>query len=143
MNVNLRTILAILLGLLIGGIINMTFVDFGSKIFPVDGVNVDNTDELAPLIPTLGWKFFLFPFLGHALGTLFGAFLAYLIAAQNRMRASMIIGVVFFTGGIMINYILSGNWTFTFLDLIVAYFPMAFLGAKLAQKISPKKELPA
>ncbi|MCT4559888.1 MAG: hypothetical protein N4A41_00785 [Crocinitomicaceae bacterium] len=143
MNKNLRTVLAIVLGWVIGGVVNMSIVDMGMVVYPIEGLDPNDMDALAAMIPNLEPKFFVFPFLAHALGTFFGAFIAYLIATQKRMRAAWIIGGLFFIGGIMVNFLLPGNWKFTILDLVFAYFPFAFLGGKLGAKISPKKELQA
>lgn len=143
MNANLRTILAIVLGWLLGGLVNMSLVDLGMSLHPIEGMDPNDMEALAAKIPELGFDFFIFPFLAHALGTLCGSFMAYLIATKNRVRAGWIIGGLFFLGGIMVNILLPGNWTFTIVDLVFAYFPFAFMGIQLGKKLSPRKELQA
>ena len=93
---------------------------------------------LAEVMPTLTHEYFIFPFLGHAIGTFVGAILAGLIAANNKMKYSLIIGVLFLVGGLLVNYMIPGPTWFTGLDLVVAYLPMGWLGGKLAVKLSGK-----
>jgi len=93
---------------------------------------------MAEIIPTLDYKYFIFPFLAHALGTLTGAFIAGKTASKHKMKFALIIGVLFLIGGILINYMVSGPIWFTILDIVIAYIPMAWIGGKLALKFSNK-----
>ena len=80
----------------------------------------------------------LSPFLAHALGTLAGALVAALVAPQARLRVAFAIGALFLAGGIMaVRMIPSAPLWFDALDLVVAYLPMAFLGARLAARLRP------
>ena len=79
-------------------------------------------------------KHYLVPFLAHALGTLAGAFTAATIAASRRMGIALGLGVVFLAGGISASVMLPAPLWFEALDLIAAYLPMAWLGAKLAMR---------
>lgn len=134
MNPILKNILAVVGGWIVGSIVNMGLINLGHKILPIAGVDINDMTALAEAMPTLQAKYFLFPFLGHALGTLVGAFLAYKIAATHKMKMAIIIGVLFFLGGIMVNYMFRGPLWFTVADIALAYFPMAWLGAKFAKK---------
>tara|TARA_B110000046_G_C12990002_1_gene397415 strand:- start:686 stop:859 length:174 start_codon:yes stop_codon:yes gene_type:complete len=44
----------------------------------------------------LDFKFYVFPFLAHALGTLVGAFVAALTAATHKMKFAIAIGCFFY-----------------------------------------------
>lgn len=100
---------------------------------------VKTFEFLAEVMPTLPSKHYLFPFLAHALGTLIGAFIAGLIAPKVfKIRAAINVGLLFFVAGILVNYMIPGPIWFTFLDIVVAYFPMAWLGGKIALKFSRK-----
>ena len=81
-------------------------------------------------------KNFLFPFLGHALGTLSGAFVAAKLAVTHKMKFALGIGVFFLIGGSMAVNMLGGPTWFNVLDLVVAYIPMGFLGGILARSKS-------
>lgn len=138
MNPIFKNILAIILGWFIGSIINMTLITVGHSIFIIPGIDPNDMEALKKVMPTLSAKFFIFPFLAHALGTIVGAFLAGLIAASHKMKMALIIGVLFLMGGIAVNYMLTGPLWFTILDLTLAYLPMAYIGGHFALKLSKK-----
>jgi hypothetical protein len=75
---------------------------------------------------------FLFPFLGHALGTLCGAFIAAKLAVSHHMKYAIGISVFFLIGGISMVSMLGGPMWFNVCDLLFAYIPMGFLGGTLA-----------
>jgi hypothetical protein len=139
MNSVIKNIIAIILGWLGGSIINMGLVKIGQIIFPLEGIDVNDMYALAEVTPTLDNEYFIFPFLAHALGTLAGATIAGLIAANNKMKLAFAIGGLFLLGGIMVNYMLPGPQWFTILDIGVAYIPMAWLGGKIALTFSKNK----
>lgn len=130
----IKNTLAILAGWIGGSIVNMGLIQIGHKILPIEGVDTTNMEALAAILPTLGFEYFVFPFLAHALGTLVGATIAGLIATSHKMRFSMSIGILFLIGGIAVNYMLPGPTWFTIIDIIFAYIPMAWLGGKIALK---------
>ena len=134
MNPIIKNILALVAGWIGGSIINMGLIQTGHMLFPVEGVDINDMDAYATVMPSLSAEFFIFPFLGHALGTLVGALIAGLIAANNKMKFSLGIGGLFLLGGIMINYMLPGPTWFAFTDIIIAYIPMAWIGGKLAMR---------
>ena len=80
-------------------------------------------------------KHFVFPFLAHALGTLTGGLLAFLVAASYRSVFAYAIGVVFLAGGIAAAFMLPAPLWFIILDLAVAYIPMAWLATQLGHPI--------
>ncbi|MDO1500746.1 hypothetical protein Q2T40_11435 [Winogradskyella maritima] len=134
----LRKILAIVIGWLAGSAVNMGLVQLGHTMYPVEGLDPNDLEAMAEIMPTLSSEHFIFPFLAHAMGTLVGATIAGLIAQQNKMRFAMIVGVLFLLGGIMINYMIPGPTWFTIADLLIAYIPMAYLGGTIAKKLSKK-----
>ncbi len=117
----------------------MSLVNLGHKIFPIEGVDLSDMNQLTEIMPTLDSKHFLFPFLAHALGTLVGAAIAWSISSNHKMKFALTIGVLFLLGGIMVNYMLPGPTWFTITDILLAYIPMGYLGGKLAEKILSKK----
>ncbi len=130
----LRNILAVIVGWVCGSIVNMGLVMVGSKVMPIEGVDPNDMEALAAAMPDLGPEYFVFPFLAHALGTLAGAAIAAVIAATRKMTFALVIGGLFFIGGIMVNYMLPGPMWFTVVDILIAYFPMAYIGGKLIAK---------
>ena len=136
MNPILRNILAVVAGWLGGSIVNMGLIKMGHSILPIAGIDPNDMEALAEVMPTLEPKYFIFPFLAHALGTLVGALIAGVIAANNKMKFSLAIGGLFLLGGIAVNYMLTGPMWFTVVDILLAYIPMAWIGGKLALKMS-------
>ena len=134
MNPILKNIIAIITGWLIGSIINMGLIKLGHGIFPIEGIDPNNMDDLAKTMPTLDFKYFIFPFLAHALGTFSGALLAALIAANHKMKFALGIGVLFLLGGIVVSFMIPAPTWFIATDLLIAYIPMAWLGGKLVTK---------
>ena len=138
MNPILKNILAVIAGWLGGSAINMGLIQIGHKLFPIMGIDPSDMEALADVMPTLGFEYFIFPFLAHALGTLVGAAIAFFIAASHKMKCALGIGVLFLLGGIMVNYILPGPTWFAVTDIVLAYIPMAWIGGKIAEKILSK-----
>lgn len=138
MNSILKNIIAFILGWLVGSAVNMGLVTMGYQIFPVEGLDTNDMNSILELMPTFEAKQFLFPFLAHALGTLVGAAVAYTLAATHKMRIALGIGIFFLIGGIMVNFMLPGPTWFWVLDILVAYIPMAWIGTKIAKKITTK-----
>ena len=136
MNPILKNILAIIMGWLGGSIVNIGLVELGHKVFPIAGVDFNDMDSLSTLMPTLDSTYFIFPFLAHALGTLVGASIAGRIATTHKMKFSLAIGGLFLLGGIMVNFMLPGPSWFAVVDILIAYIPMAWIGGKLAKKLT-------
>lgn len=132
MNPIVKNILAVIAGWLIGSTVNMGLINLGFMLMPIEGVNPSDMEAMAEVMPGLEPKYFLSPFLGHALGTLVGAAVAGMIAANRKMIFALVIGVLFFGGGIMVSQMLPAPTWFTAVDLIFAYIPMAFIGGKFA-----------
>lgn len=129
-----RNILAVIAGIVVGSSVNMALVMVsGHVIPPPEGVDVTDMESLKASMHLFAPKHFLFPFLAHALGTFAGAWLAAKLAVGYRMQFAVGIGAWFLLGGIANVYMLGGPMWFNALDLVVAYFPMAFLGGRLAK----------
>ena len=139
MNPIIKNILAVIAGWLGGSVINMGLIQTGHKLIPIEGIDPNDMNALAAVMPTLEFEYFIFPFFAHALGTLAGAAIAGLIAASHKMKFSLGVGCLFLLGGIMVNYMLPGPTWFAATDIIIAYIPMAWIGGKIARKISRSK----
>ena len=99
MNTFCKNILAILGGGLIGMVVNMGLIITGNQLIPFeDGIN--------PMNATM-WdiKYFIFPFLAHAIGTLSGAFIAAKFAVSYHIIFAICIGIFFLLGGISMLFI--------------------------------------
>src|SRR5690606_17898822 len=126
MNPTLKNVLAVVAGWIGGSVVNMGLVQTGHVVFPIEGVDLNNMEQLAAIMPTLDYKFFVFPFLAHALGTLAGAIVAGVIAASHKMQLALVVGGLFLLGGIIVNFMLPGPTWFIAVDIVLAYIPMAW-----------------
>jgi hypothetical protein len=137
----LRNILAVIVGLVIGGFINMALVTLSPSLIPPPaGVDVNDAESLAKGIHLFEPRHFIMPFLAHALGTLVGALVAYLIAVTYRLRIAYVIGVVFLCGGVAASFMIPAPAWFIALDLLAAYLPMAWLGIQMGSRIRQEKQ---
>jgi len=131
----LRNTLAVIIGLALGGTVNMTLIVISPHIIPPPaGVDVTDSKSLSNSMHLFEPKHFVFPFLAHALGTLAGALLAFLVAASYRSAFAYAIGVVFLAGGIAAALMIPAPVWFIILDLAAAYIPMAWLATQLGHR---------
>lgn len=135
MNPIVKNVLAIIIGVVVGSIVNMALIQVGYKVFPLPGdPDVSDMDQLKEAMNHATAANYLFPFFAHALGTLVGAFVAAKMAATRPMTFAYVIGFWFLVGGITVSFLIPSPAWFIALDLIVAYLPMAWLGGKLANR---------
>jgi hypothetical protein len=128
-------ILSILVGVLIGGIVNMAIVMSGGfLIAPPKGVDLTTEKGLLAAMPLMEPKHFLMPFLAHAIGSFVAAYLATRFSKTKAIRIPIIIAALFFIGGLMDILQLHAPIWFSCTDLALAYFPMAFLAYKWAKR---------
>ena len=133
MKSKLKNVLAVIVGFVAGSIANMILVTVGPYVIPTpEGVDVTDVESIKSSMHLFEFKHFIFPFLAHALGTLAGAYLAALIAASCRLAAAMVVGGFFLIGGIANAFMIGGPVLFYVVDLIGAYIPMAWIGARLS-----------
>lgn len=131
----IKNILAVLLGLVIGSIVNMGLIMIsGSVIPPPAGVDNTTMEGLEASIHLFEPKHYLFPFLAHALGTLVGAIVALAICASHHRAFAYSVAGFFFLGGLMNVILLPAPLWFEAVDLIFAYFPMAYIALRIFKK---------
>ena len=132
----LRNVLAILAGIVIGGVVNMALIMLSPLLIPPPaGVDVSNAESLSRSIHLFELRHFIMPFLAHAVGTLAGALAAYLIAASYKAQLAYVIGAVFLCGGVAASFMIPAPTWFIALDLVAAYLPMAWLGIHIGTRM--------
>lgn len=139
MNPILRNILAVIAGIFVGGFVNMALIQVGHIAFPIEGYDITTPEGLKGAISQFEFKNYIFPFLGHAVGTLVGALLAGFIAATHKMKFALAMGFFFLLGGITMVVSYPGAMWFNVADLLLAYIPMGWLGGKIATRNSQTK----
>ncbi len=130
----MKRLLFFLISLILGAVFNSLILNVGMKIIPPpQGFDMNNPLELAKAMKVMEVRHFLFPFLAHALGTLFGVVFFTYFSKSNKLFFPMLIAGLFFAGGLYMVLILPSPIWFNVLDLVLAYFPMALLGYKIAK----------
>lgn len=133
MNPILRNVLAVVVGIVVGSAANMGLIMMNGVVIDTpEGFDPTSLESIQATAHLLESKHFIFPFLGHAIGTFIGALLAAKLAATRPFILAMIIGVFFLAGGISNTFNIPAPTWFNALDLIVAYLPMAYLGYLVA-----------
>jgi hypothetical protein len=128
-----RNVLAVLAGIVVGSLVNMGLVTIGPLVVPPPGgADVTTSEGLRESMKFFTPANFLFPFLAHAFGTLAGAYVAARLASSHAVKLALGVGVFFLAGGIAAVIMLGGPVWFIAADLLIAYFPMGYLGAVLA-----------
>ncbi|MCB9181384.1 MAG: hypothetical protein H6596_10245 [Flavobacteriales bacterium] len=132
----LRNILAVLAGIVAGWIVNMGLIMLTAKLMPPPaGVDVNDIASINAHIHEYSFAQLLMPFLAHALGTFAAGFVVARFAASRQLVLALALGVFFLLGGIAaVSMIPNAPLWFDVLDLVVAYLPMAWLGARLGFK---------
>ena len=135
----IRLILAVVAGLVIGSVVNMSLIMIsGSVIPPPAGANVTTTEGLKASLHLFEPRHFIFPFLAHSLGTFVGALVATMLTPNRTSGPAYVVGFAFLLGGIASVYMLPAPLWFSALDLVAAYLPMAWLGHRLASRNAAK-----
>lgn len=134
----LRQIIAVVIGIIVGSCVNMALVTLSPALIPPPaGVDVTNAQSLSQSIHLFQPQHFIMPFLAHALGTLTGALVAYLLAASHRTQLAFGIGAFYFCGGLAACFMIPAPAWFIALDLLLAYIPMAWLAVWLGLRLRP------
>lgn len=128
-----RNVAAVVAGLVVGSVVNMAIVAAGPALVPPPaGVDTTTAEGIHLFQP----KHFLSPFLAHALGTLAGAFVAFLVAGSRKAPFAWTIGVLFLAGGVAAAVMIPAPAWFIALDLLLAYLPMAWLAILVGRRLS-------
>lgn len=129
-----KDIALFVVGMILGGTINMVLVETGMFVFPApNGFDLSTEEGLKLAMSLLSFEHFIFPFLSHALGTLTGAIFVSRFA-QHKQILAYSIGIAFMIGGIAMVFMVGGPIWFIIIDLTIAYLPMAWLGLRLGSK---------
>ncbi|MDQ6737422.1 MAG: hypothetical protein M3Z30_06955 [Gemmatimonadota bacterium] len=133
----LRAALAVVVGLVVGSVVNMAIILISGRVIPPPaGADVTTMEGLRASLHLFEPRHFIFPFLAHAIGTLVGAFIATVLAPGRSVVPAYAVGFLFMLGGVSNVYLLPGPAWFNAVDILLAYFPAAWLGHTLANRFS-------
>lgn len=135
----LRNVLAVIAGVVIGGFVNMALITISPSVIPPPaGVDVTKAESLVQSIHLFEARHFLMPWLAHALGTLVGSLVAYLIAATHKPRMAYVIGIITLFGGIAASFMIPAPAWFIAADLVLAYLPMSWLAIQIGSRLQQR-----
>lgn len=127
-----KNILALVVGITIGMMVNMGIIMASGHIIPPpEGVDVMDAASIKAHLHLFQAKHFIMPFLAHALGTLVGAIVAIALSASHGKKLAFYIGLFFLAGGVAASVMIPAPWWFIATDLLLAYLPMAWLAGRL------------
>lgn len=134
-----RNTLAVVLGWVVGSIVNMTIITLGPHVIPLpEGADVSTMEGIRESMKLFGPVNFIVPFVAHALGTLVGAWVAAKLAVSHHVKLALGVGVLFLLGGIAAASMMGGPVWFIACDILLAYIPMGYLGGVLAAGRKPE-----
>ena len=132
----IRSILAVFAGIMVGSTCNMGLIQLGNYLVELpEGIIPNSMESLEENIHKFSFIHFVFPFLAHALGTFVGAVVVALIDGKRSHLTVYVISLLFFVGGLMMVIQLPAPFLFEFVDLVFAYFPMAWLGLTVVRYV--------
>jgi len=128
-----KNIIGFMAGLIIGAILNGLTIKFLSPLIGVpEGVNPNDVESIKANMHLYEMRHFVAPFVAHAIGSLSGGYVCSMIAAKYQLGLSLGIALLFLFGGVAMVVMLPSPMWFNITDLVLAYFPMAYLGWVLA-----------
>ncbi|HEX7038243.1 MAG TPA: hypothetical protein VF210_20935 [Pseudomonadales bacterium] len=134
----LRLVVAFVVGFAVGSLVNMGLVLIGGSVIPPPaGADTTTMEGLKASLHLFEPRHFLFPFLAHSLGTLFGAAVAALMTPGRTPGPAYAVGAAFLLGGITNVLMLPAPVWFNVLDLVLAYLPAAWLGHRAVSRWAP------
>lgn len=134
MNTYLNVALALIAGVVVGALVNISFVMLGPLVIaPPAGVDMSSAESLRVNVDLLQPKHYIFPLIAHAVGTYTGALMGYKVAKDYSAVVAYCIGFLFFLGGISAALTIPAPLDFILIDLIFAYIPMAYAAVKTLQ----------
>lgn len=137
MNPIVRNILAFIVAMIAGGIVNMGIITMsGSIIPPPEGADMTTPEGIKAALPLLQPRHFIMPFLAHAFGAFTGALVVALLAVTHKMKFALSMGAINLIGGIAAVFMIPAPVWFCAVDLVFAYIPMAYIAGRLGSAAS-------
>ncbi len=132
MNPILKNVIAVVVGIFVGGLVNMGIIMISPYIAPLpEGVDPSDIESIKENIGSYSTLNLFMPILAHALGTFVGAFITTKLCAIKKIAFPLLIGFFFLFGGVQMARMIPAPSWMMWTDLLLAYIPMAWLGAKL------------
>jgi hypothetical protein len=139
----IRFIVAVICGLIAGGVFNMAVITLSWTIYrPPEGADMSDPATMNTFVQSLPLPAFLMILVAHAGGALVGGLVAAVIARRSPLVIGVIVGGFFLLGGIVNVMSFPRPLWFAVTDLVL-YVPCGITGARLApRRGSPEQRGP-
>lgn len=134
MNPILKNVLAVIAGVVIGGLANAAIINLSGTMFPVEGLDPNDPESIKASMANMPLVNFFMVWLAHALHAFLAGFIITKFAANSHKTWALVGGAIVLLGGLMMAMQIGGPTWFLAADLLLAYIPMAYLGWMLAGK---------
>lgn len=137
----IRGILAVVLGMIAGGVFNMALVTLSHVVYPLpEGLDPNDFAAFRAHVEAHGLPAcaLLIVLGAHAGGSFVSGFVCGLIARRPWYLAATILGVLWMCGGVSMLMMLPAPKWFAIAD-VVLYIPAALLGAKLGSSLTARR----
>ena len=129
----IRKILAVLIGVVAGGVFNMAMVTVSHAVYPLpEGLDPNDFDAFRAHLEANGMPTgaMIMVLVAHAGGSFVSGFVCGLIALRSWYVAAVVLGLLWTCGGIAMLIMLPAPIWFAVAD-VVLYVPAALLGVRL------------
>ncbi|MDC1142039.1 YrzE family protein [Planctomycetota bacterium] len=124
----IRNILAVIVGLVVGGVLNMTIIQFNMNVlYPAPkGMDPNDVDQFNAYLSTLPTMAFVVVIVAHLAQAFIGGWVAARLAKSRPFLLAMIVGALSLVGGILAMTMFKGP------DWMIIEFPLYLILAALA-----------
>jgi hypothetical protein len=129
----IRKILAVVMGIVAGGVFNMAMVTASHAVYPLpEGLDPNDFEAFKAHVEANGMPTgaLIMVLVAHAGGSFVSGFVCGLIARRSWYVAAVLLGILWTCGGIAMLMMLPAPTWFAVAD-VVLYVPAALLGVKL------------
>jgi hypothetical protein len=137
-----RNILAVVIGLFVGGAFNMALIEVSHSLYPLpEGLDPNDSEAFRAHLEANPMPIgaLLVVLAAHAGGSLVSGFACGMIAMRSWYRAAMGLGAFWTCGGIFMLFLLPSPVWFAVTDLLL-YVPAALLGVKLGGALMDRSD---
>jgi hypothetical protein len=134
----LRKTVAIILGLVAGGIFNMALIQVSHVMYPLpEGIDPNDFEQFRAHVESHGMPTgaLIVVLLAHAGGSLVSGLVCGLIAKRGWYTAAIALGLVWTAGGVAMLYMLPSPTWFAICDVLL-YVPAALVGVVIGAAIT-------
>lgn len=136
----MKNILGVLAGIISAFILIFLVEKVGHSIFPVaENIDFGDKEAMKKIIDTMSFGALLTVIIAYAIGSFGGGFVCALISENNKIRYSVITGIILLIFGLINLFMIPHPVWFMIVNVLV-YIPFAFFGGKSGEKIKPEKK---